>query len=294
MVRSLVIALFIIHIANHSYGLAWNKKHKEGYSLTQHLSPSKYTSKSSYSSISSMSSSYKTYIEYGITSNWMIVLELEKTDIHDMMNIDTMDPYKVSYTHYGPYYKHNGALMLSYQIAREDLKALSAQIGYRSGDYIYSGKGKYNPKYEEILFGISQGISAPISRKINSYIEFRHSPSFYHKIKVYSPETGLNLGLNLNNKINVEIGLLHKMNKAYIKDSPHKVSESDFPHHFEYLAKDVNSLLSFKSHKDIITTHFKLSYQLNKKHGIELGVFKSSNSSNENNLIYSIGYILKW
>jgi hypothetical protein len=294
MVRSLIIALVVLPIASPSYSLAWNKKHKEGYSLTQYISPSKYTSKSSYSSISSINRSYKSYIEYGIASSWMIVLDFEKTDIHDMIAVDTIYPNKVSYRFGAPYYKYSGGLMLSYQIARDDFRALSAQVGYKSGEYTHANKGKYNSKYEEVSLGISQGISRAISNASHSYIEFRYAPSFYHKVKVYCPETSLNLGLNLNDKVNIEIGLLHKMNKVYIKDSPYKTSPEDFPHHFKYLESDVNSLLRFKSYKDIITTHCKLSYQLSKKHGIELGIFNSSNSASENSMTYSIGYIMKW
>lgn len=292
MLRALIISLSLALYSNNAFALAWNREAKKYYIMTQYIMPSKYFSHSGSVSIDSLRTFYKTYIEYGINKNWMIILDLHKADFHDVINVNAIYPYNLISRAYLPYSKYSGNLGVSYQIARDDSMALSAQLGYKSGDYIGGNKSQHFNKYEEIYCGVTKGISRSISKSIGSYLEFRYTPSLYYRAKVYSPETAISLGVNLNKKVNLEIGVMNKMNNINIKNSPYVINRADMPNNFGYLAEDINSLLRSSHHNNIITMHCKLGYQFNIKHGLEVAVYKNSTSNGERNTTYSIGYVL--
>jgi len=294
MHRSLILFLFLMLLPDIAHGLAWNREAKGYYLLSQTLLPSSYTSEAGVASIKSVQEAYKIYLEYGITPRWMLIAEVASTNLHDRITVNATQPYRWKTANSLPYQQYNGRIGLSYQIAKESNRALSMQIFYKPGDFLYrKGNQDYQKSSEEISLGITKGMSANLGKMTDMYLEMGYMPSLYYRERVYSPESRLNLGLNFQ-RFTFEVGMWNKINASNIKIAPYNITPEDMPHHFGYVATDINSLIKIKNHHDLTTFHFKFGYQISKTKGVELGVYKHSKGEGDiARMVYSVGYVIK-
>lgn len=291
---SLVAIIYIILLSDLAYGLAWNREHKGYYLLSQILLPSSYQSSSGTARLASTQSSYKVYLEYGLSSKWTLITDLTQAVHYGNITINAELPYRFQGGMPLSYQQYSGKIGLSYQIAKDNKNALSAQLFYKPRPFIHRpGEGRYIKNLEEVSLGLAQGMSAKLSDYANLYMEVGYAPSFYYNTNKYSPESTLTLGLNLNNGWNVEVGLCHKMGAHDIKQVPYSITPDNMPYRFGYVAHDVNDLIKVASYHHTTLAQLAVGFQLNSTHRIVAGVHRHITSAHvPSKTLYSLGYVI--